>query len=212
LTDEQKKELSDDEVKNWEKKSKEGLLALDPHLNKLLISMRQVMTGPVEGTNTALAKIGISSAVMKWEENGQLHVDEKKLRTALANDPESITKLFTSVTNPVIKDGATKEEIAIAQRDAISKSGLATRLNDLLNYTAGTFGGDGILIKEAGKTGDSSIGQDKISMQVKSLDRDLKALKDRMAKEEDKYYRQFAKMEQYLSKMNSQSSWLNQQS
>ena len=145
----------------------------------------------------------------KWAAN----VTEATLRTALADDPEAITKLFTSVTNPVdLPDDATKEQIEKANSDAISKSGLATRLNNLFNLTAGTFGGDGSLIKEAGKAGDSSIGQDKISIQVKAFDRDLLALKTKMLSEEDRHYARFAKMEQYLSKMNSQSSWLTQQS
>ncbi|WMJ24266.1 flagellar filament capping protein FliD [Paludicola sp. MB14-C6] len=191
LTDEQRKDMSDEEIKNWEAKAKEGLLSNDATLNQFLINLRSGMGGIVEGSNTALSKIGISTT--DWKENGQFHIKEDALRKALTENPEEITSLFTNLSSD----------------DNIKKSGISNRLSKILNTMAGTFGGDGLLIQMAGKATDSANGQDRISLQVKQMNRTISDLKDRLKTEEDRYYKQFTQLETYLSKMNAQSSWLN---
>jgi len=193
LTDEQKEEMSEKEIENWEAKAKEGLLSNDSHLSRMLTNFRSALNGSVDGTSSALFKIGIKST--GWQDNGQLQIDETMLRKSLAENPEEVTKLFTNIneTDP-------------------SKSGIATRLSDLMNANAGTFGGNGILISVAGKKGDSSNGQDRLSVQMRQMDLQLNNLKSMLKTQEDRYYKQFTTLETYLSKMNAQSSWFESQS
>lgn len=196
LTDEQKEEMSDDEVKAWEIKAKEGILANDPNLNTTIRKMREAMTDPVAGMETtmALSKIGIQTA--DYLDNGQLTVKEDVLRKALADDPEAITKLFTQS----VGDTSNKDDVA--------KSGLATRLNYTLTNLAGS---EGLLVQVAGKKTDLVSGQDRLSTEVRRIDSELKKLKATLKSEEERYFAQFAYMENYLNQMNSQSSWLTQQ-
>lgn len=210
LTDEQKKDMSEDEIKKWEAKAKQGVLANDQYLSGFLTSLRQSMFNSVEGTTSSLFKMGIKTT--EWSENGQLHiVDENMLKKALADDPEGISRLFTSSVEADIPLGASKEQRDKATKEATQKSGLAARLDYLLNATAGTYGGDGILISIAGAKGEYKLGQDTLSRQLKSIDVQLSSLKTKLQTEETRYYKQFSALEQYLSQMESQSSWLTQQ-
>lgn len=196
LTDEQKKEMSEDEVKVWEAKAKEGILANDPYLNTAILEMRESMSNPVFGmeTSMALSKMGIQTA--DYLDNGQLTVNEAALRKVIAEDPEAITKLFTqSFGDPTNKDD-------------VAKSGIATRLN----YTLTNLGGsDGLLVQVAGKKNDTIASQDRLSTEVRRIDAELKKLKATLKSEEERYFAQFSYMENYLNQMNAQSSWLTQQ-
>lgn len=210
LTEEQKKDMSEDEIKKWEAKAKEGLLQNDRHLTNFLNSLRQSMFSSVQDSTITLNNLGISTT--DWQENGELHiVDEKKLIKVLNEDPEAVTNLFTKYVEPEIPTGASKEQINKAKSDAINKSGLAHRLDYILNATAGTFGGDGVLITIAGNKGDYKLGQDRLSREMKSIDRELTSLKRKLETQETRYYKQFSSLETALNKMNMQSSWLTQQ-
>lgn len=210
LTEEQKKDMSEDEIKKWEAKAKEGLLQNDRHLTNFLNSLRQSMFSSVQDSTISLTSLGISTT--KWQENGELHiVDEKKLTRVLNEDPEAVINLFTKQVEPQIPTGASKEQINKAKSDAINKSGLAHRLDYILNATAGTFGGNGVLITIAGNKGDYKLGQDRLSREMKTIDRELSSLKRKLETQETRYYKQFSSLETALNKMNMQSSWLTQQ-
>lgn len=194
LTDEQRKDMTEEQIKNWEQKAKQGILSNDSTINQFLINLRSAMTGIVEGPNSALYKFGITST--DWTENGQLHIDEEKLRTALTEKAEEFRSLFTNVS----------------VNDNDRENGLATRLSNVLNSMAGTFGGDGLLIQIAGKANATSASQDRITLQIKDIDRQISALKTRLQSEEERYYKQFTTLETYLSKLNMQASWLTSSS
>lgn len=198
LTDEQKEEMSESQIENWEKQAKTGILQNDQYLSRLLSDLRTSLFSSVEGTDLALHKLGITTT--DYKENGQLHItNEDKLKKALAEDPEGVIKLFTSVSGA----GETKEEKAA--------SGLAVKLSNVFERNVGTFGGDGILISVAGYKSDASISADSLSRQLRSIDQQLERLKDRLETEETRYYKQFSSLETYLNQMNAQASWISQQ-
>ena len=97
LTEEQKTDMSDEQIELWEKKARSGLLRSDWTLNQLTNSMRMTMSGVVEGITSdynVLIDLGITTK--SWYENGQLNLNEDDLRMALNNDLEGVKKMFTN--------------------------------------------------------------------------------------------------------------------
>lgn len=209
LTDEQKKEMSEDEVKAYEERAKIGILQDDPYLGKMIQVLRSAMSDFVDD-DKALWKIGISTVANDWKSNGTLVIDENKLKEALAKDPQSVTELFTKTVEPNLTGTNTPDEIKDAEKKAAMEGGIASRMSFMINANCGSVGGEGLLVGIAGKKG-ATNGQDRLSRQLKEIDAKLEDLKDRLQTEETRYFKQFTSMETYLNKMNMQSSWLTEQ-
>ncbi|MDN5313249.1 MAG: flagellar hook-associated protein 2 [Thermoanaerobacteraceae bacterium] len=190
LTDEQKKDMKDTDIKLWEEKAKSGLLRSDPLLSGIVDKMRQALYTPVSGLRSdmdSLSEIGITTGGY-WEK-GKLHLDESKLRDALAKDPNAVAKLFT-----VFSDDKNTDNDGIAVRlYNVIKSGM-----DSINDKAG--GGDYQLY-------DNSL----LGKQVRDINDRISIMEDQLKSIEDRYYRQFTQMEQAIAAMNQQSMWLSQQ-
>lgn len=190
LTDEQKKDMKDTDIKLWEEKAKSGLLRSDPLLSGIVDKMRQALYTPVSGLRSdmdSLSEIGITTGGY-WEK-GKLHLDESKLRDALAKDPNAVPQLFT-----VFSDDKNTDNDGIAVRlYNVIKSGM-----DSITDKAG--GGDYQLY-------DNSL----LGKQVRDINDRISIMEDQLKSIEDRYYRQFTQMEQAIAAMNQQSMWLSQQ-
>ncbi|MEG2429911.1 MAG: flagellar filament capping protein FliD, partial [Oscillospiraceae bacterium] len=188
LTDEQKKEMSEDEVKAYEKRAKVGILQNDPHLSKMIQSFRTAMSDAVD--EKALWKIGISTSADDWQSNGNLVIDEKKLETALAKDPQGVAELFTKTVEPDLSQALTPQQKKDAEKKAAMAGGISGRISFMVNASCGTSGGDGLLVSIAGKKG-SPNNSDRLSNQLKQIDTTLANLKKTLQKEETRYFKQF---------------------
>ncbi|HBN85045.1 MAG TPA: hypothetical protein DDZ89_14520 [Clostridiales bacterium] len=104
LTDIQKKDMSEDEIANWETEARKGLLRNDFGISTLLSELRGSVYQKVEGLNLSLFDIGITTGSYKGR--GKLVIDEQKLRSAIQNNPDNVMKLFT--VNSDSKDNTTK--------------------------------------------------------------------------------------------------------
>ena len=136
LTSEQKKELSEDEIKLYEEKAKQGLLFADSDLRTLSSDLRFIIGG---GIAQELSEMGISVSGT-YSDNGKLTFDESKFRAALANDPERVQELFT---NSAVQNGngnGTTPGVASALRNVMDK---------YVN-TMGSWDTKGILVRKAG--------------------------------------------------------------
>lgn len=197
LTSEQKKELSESEIKTWEEKAKSGLLFGDSDLRSLSSDLRFVISG---GNMEALRAIGITTSNL-YSDNGKLTLDESKLRAALETDPESVEKLFTS-TAGIDADGNTTFD------------GIATNLKNVMEKyveTLGSMENKGILIKKAGsKSSPISLTENAFYKQLAEINKQISKLQTRLETERDRYIRQFTSLETLISQMNSQSSYLSQ--
>lgn len=197
LTSDQKKELSEDEIKNYEEEAKKGLLFGDSDLRMLSNSLRTVISG---GLQEEFRKIGISTSD-SYSDNGKIELDEEKLRSALATDPENVEKLFTSAAG-TNADGTD------------SYNGLATNLKDVMYKYANPLGSSeskGILVRKAGTPSSPlSLTENEIYNQISSIDKMIKTLQTRLENERDRYISQFTSLETLISQMNNQSSWLSQ--
>ena len=190
LTDAQKKEMSEKEIELWEEKAKEGLLHRDSTIDSFLQSMRTALYEKPEGCAYALYDLGIETG--EWESKGQLVFtsdSEAKLRQVLESDPESVMQLFTD-----------------------SEEGIFTKINNIMDDTAKiSSGSPGALVELAGVKGKASESNNTLYEQIKDIDDRIAALKETYEREKNRYWSEFNTMEQLISNMNVQSSWLSQQ-
>lgn len=188
LTDEQKEAMSDDDEKIWTEKVKTGLLHNDSILKTLGESMRSAFSTPVSGLTgkyKTASSIGISTGV-DWSENGKLYLDEDKLRKALEADPDAAYKIFGTTS------------------DTSSNNGIAVKLSSLLKTATDN------IVKQAGTT--ASTKDDVSSVLGKRYDEmsdRLSDLSEKLLKQENLYYSQFNAMEQAISSLSQQSSYVS---
>lgn len=200
LTEEQKKEMSEDDIKRWEEKAKSGLLFNDRMLQSGMGDLRQLLTGNLTGDQTGqlkrLSDIGISTTIVygksvsgSYLENGKLYIDETKLKEALAANAEDVMNLF------IADDGDPSK---------MDGDGFANRLHAQATVLINN------ITTKAGAVG---MVEDKYVMgkEMDRMDKRIASLTRRMEDLESRYYKQFTAMETYLNRMNAQSAWLTQQ-
>lgn len=189
LTDDQREELTDKQIEQWEEKAKSGLLRSDATLFSLGGRLRQGVSAPVGGASAkgynSLAAIGIKTTADYF--SPRLEIDEEDLRQALEEEPDGVMNLFTQSSEV---DG----ELGIAQR----------------LYAALDIGIDQIIDK-AGGGEFSLVDNSVIGKQVSDLNDQIVAWEERLLQIEDRYWRQFSAMEEAIQQMNAQSMWLAQQ-
>lgn len=186
LTEDERSELSDKEAEKWEKKAKSGLLRKDSILSNLVSNMRNAVASPitsVSGKYTTLSSIGITvaaGAATAWQEAGTLHLDKDKLKTALAEDPNIVYKLFNTSDD---------------SGDSMAQ-GVAVRLNKL------TMDSNREIEKYAGITA-SPDDQSVMGKQITSMNDKLKAMLAQNQKREDAFYKKYSAMEAAIGKIQS---------
>ncbi|MDM5451423.1 flagellar hook-associated protein 2 [Peribacillus simplex] len=184
LTTEQKKAMTEDEVKMWDEKAKSGTLKSDSTLKSLLTTMRTSLYTSVDGIpgKNNLSSLGITTT-KNYLEGGKLTIDEDKLRAAIIEDPNAIYDMFMA-------NGTEK-----------SDKGLARRLRDDIESSMK------VITEKAGKAGyvnnNFTIGK-----LVDGLDKRISTFEAKLMKLESRYYNQFTAMEKAIQKANSQSSSL----
>ncbi|NMI03903.1 flagellar filament capping protein FliD [Paenibacillus sp. SZ31] len=184
LTAEQKKDMKEDDIKNWEERAKSGLLKNDTILSSAVASMRSVISGNLK----VLSEAGITTG--QYYEKGKLQIDEVKLKSALDSNPDRILSAFRGPSND-------------ANNPAIF-SGLRKELNSTLD----------MLVKKVGTSkqdADASIAlkiESSMGLQLKNYNSRISDLDRKMTVWETRYYKQFAAMEKAMSQFQSQSSSL----
>lgn len=193
LTDAQKKEMSESEIKLWEEKAKAGMLYSDRTMYNALYELKDAMTGIVKGAGVMIQDIGISAA--NGDYTGKLIFDENKFRTAYANNSAAIEKLFTQS----VENGTKIEQ------------GIAFKLKNVIEKNVGTRGEKGILVEYSGTKNTSTEKVNYLSERLEEYQDTIDKLKLKMETERKKYWSKFTALEKALASMNSQSSWLSSQ-
>ncbi len=183
LTDDQKKEMSESEIKLWEEKAKAGILFGSSELRSLADDLRWAI---LPKDQQAMEAMGISVS-SSWQDNGKLSFDETKFKAALEQDPDAVKEAFTR------------------------SDGIASNLKNTMNKYVNTMGATkGILIEKAGSThAPTSVLSNSIKSEIDDVDKILANLKERLKSEQDRYISQFTQLETLISQMNSQSSYLS---
>jgi flagellar hook-associated protein 2 len=189
LTDDPRLEhLTDRQVDQWQEKARSGLLRGDTILSSAGDRMRSEIFTPVDGLDPAwdhLTDIGIN--VGTFEDRGKLVIDEAKLRQAIEQNPNGVAALFNQT-------GATSAE-----------QGLARRLDSILDATIQR------LTARAGSPTGLQYDPSFVGRSIQGIDERIERLEGRLVKLEDRYWKQFAVMEEAIARMNAQSIWLAQQ-
>ena len=186
LTDEQKEEMTEEQIEKWEKKAKEGILFGDDLMRGLSSDLRFVISGSFVGE---LSQIGITEA-NGYSSNGKLVIDENKLKNALESEPDKVAKLFTDKDN-----------------------GLMSNMKKVTDSYAKTWGTKGSLIQRAGSESAAvSLTDNELYKSMKDIDDIIKQLQTRLKSEQDRYIAQFTRLETAIAQMNSQSSYLSSMS
>ena len=96
LTDDQKNEMNENSIKNWENKAKEGILYNSSALKDLDNATQGIFSSMMMNgvSYDDLEKIGISFSD-DYTAGGKIVFDEEKFKTAMDSDPEKVSDLFT---------------------------------------------------------------------------------------------------------------------
>jgi flagellar hook-associated protein 2 len=189
LSDEQKKDMSEEEIKKWGEQAQKGLIARDPALSTLLMKVRQAFTATVQGAGITLADIGITTS-SNWRDGGKLEINEEKLKEALENRGDQVRVLFTQSS------------------DNDNEKGILQRIKDAFNTCIGS---DGILIRKAGFENTRWVADNQLSHSIEAKNKSIAALERKMFERQEQYFRMFASLEKNMNRLNSQSSWLYSQ-
>jgi flagellar hook-associated protein 2 len=207
LTDDQKSEMSEDEISQWEEKAKTGLLERDGTLKSMLSNMRSALYQSVSGVSTHLTKIGITTS-SNYQDKGRLVIDEEKLKEAIEADPEEVSNLFCQQSESY-PGTTTVCNLTVDQRNIrTSEEGLAYKLYDILQDNISTYTGidgkKGELVEKAGLEGDGSEYSNTISKKIEKYNDEIDAMAERLDQKEEYYYDKYSLVETYLNQMNTQ--------
>ena len=183
LTQAQRDELSEDEIKKWEEKAMSGMLRGDTILRGTMDTLRSKWSGATSTTNdldmSRLFQIGLSTG-SDFTNGGKIELNEEKLKAAIEKDPEQVYKLFTDENTgllPQIRDTAKDSRETITRIAGADGAGAPT-------YSMGR--------------------------EMTQMDTRIKRLNDLLIDKENAYYRRFAAMETAMNQANSQAASLQQ--
>ncbi len=188
LTDDMKAAMSEKQIDEWESKIKDSLLRKDSTLSGLMSAMRSVMSEGIEvdGVTMYLSDFGITTP-------GYFDSDANE-RYAYHIDGDTDDAVSGTKTD--------KLKAAIASdSEKVTKffQELSSKLYDSL-------------YDKMGSTEYSSIykvyNDKKMKTDYDSYTKKIADLEKKLQEAEDKYYKQFSKMESALSKLNSNQSYL----
>ena len=200
LTKEQKDEMTDDEIEEWNKKIEDGLLSRDQTIFRVMNEMKNIMMKSYDWGETDINKeTGKEVQVMtsfwsfhiatpgyfeaeegdryKWhiygdEDDDLKSGEEDKLKAKIEKDPELVTKFFKQIS-----------------------SEMYSKLGDLMKSTE--FSSAYTLYEDK-----------QMKKQVDKYKKQLKEAQDKLGSVEDKYYDKFAQMEKAMTKLNEQTNSL----
>lgn len=201
LTDDQKADMTEKQIEEYEAKAKQGLLFGDNDLGNLSDALRFVFS------NSNLDAIGVSVST-SYSDRGRITLDETKLRSALASDPDAVAEAFTA---PLKQKQVTNSDGSTSWVDDTSSGGAISRLKVRLDKYAATTGATkGILIEKAGSQySPTALLQNMLQDKIDSYDDVIDTLTDRLNDKIDFYTSKFSKLETLIAQMNSQSSYLS---
>lgn len=209
LTDEQKKEMTENQIKLWEEKAKSGMHRYDTEISKMVNDLKDAFWSKVEGASSNLYKAGIQTS--EDYKNFEIAIDEDKLKEALETDAESVWDLFAKDSD--IDYTRTLSNAEYSQRH--SEIGFARRISDIIkdnmSTRRNTGGYKGIFVELAGVDNDASQDTNDISEKLRKIELRVKDAISRMETKETSYWKKFTAMERALQKMNTQSNWLASQ-
>ncbi|WP_432354617.1 flagellar filament capping protein FliD [Sporosarcina sp. A2] len=190
LSTEQKADMKEKEIELWEEKAMSGTLRNDPEISKLLSTMRSILNQSVPTVDADgkpgtinLSSIGITTS-SNYLEHGKLIIDDKKLKAAIAENPQDVEKLFNN-----------------SDENVKGNQGLARKLRTAVDASQAA------IQKSAGKIGDSNSAFT-LGRALDDMNKQIERFEVRMKAVENRYWKQFSAMESAIQRANNQSASL----
>ena len=202
LTKEQEAEMTEEQIKKWNEKAKSGLLYHDSNIRSIVSDMREALYTPVDAVDSkynSLSAIGITTNTTK----GHITLDEDKLRTALADDPDCVYQLFASDQDSSYIAGSTstKKLSSYEQKSDYRNTGVANRLYNMMGTHMSK-------LEDYGGVSKSADDQSYLGKLITNMQTRMDAFKTLMKSYENKLYDKYDAMEVALSKLGTQLSYI----
>lgn len=238
LTKEEKGELKEEDIKNWEEKAKSGLLSDDRVIRKMISDIRKGLYEKVhsnydeEGKNEkgsglgSMYELGITTG--NWRDGAKLKIDETKLKEAIKKDPKKVLDVLFQASDDkrvTINKNDSPEERARKQKlidNRRAETGVFVRIMDSVNLGmenivkhSGTGKNTDLLTKVNGtmlndfKTRMGGVSQ--LKSNLNSINKFIANEERRLKTYEDGLWKKFSAMEKALAKAQQQGSWITQQ-
>ncbi|MCH5195308.1 MAG: flagellar filament capping protein FliD [Oscillospiraceae bacterium] len=195
LTDAEKAEMSEEEIKKWEEQAKKGVLYQDSTVSTIMTQLRSALYNTVtleDGTKFGLFNMGIKTvsyldSSTEDVQRGKLTLDEDALEAAFINNVEAVQKLFTD-----------------------PETGVMSKVNNILDNAVRTTGtAKGTLINKAGLATGTTSKDNYIYRQMQSVQQRINTLQKRYDSKEEYWWKIFTNLEKVMADMNDQSSYLS---
>ncbi len=180
LTSEERSAMTEKDIENWEAKAKTGILGRDGLVRGSIGSLRsnfyEVSSGASNPDMKLISSIGITTA--KGAKDGQLVIDEKKLREALSKDAEGVYSLLKG-------DG--------------SNNGILDKVRASAKQTISS-------IEERAGNSSKTNGQFALGKDLNRIGNEMTKISKRLVTVEQNYRNRFGAMDSAIQKMNAQMS------
>lgn len=194
LTADQKKEMSENEIKLWNEQVEKGQLYRDPNITRIVSSMKNSMRTFSEESKLNVEKIGIKPVEdYSGTKNGLFVIDEEKLSKALEENTEDVMNLF--IGNSSATDS--------------SKKGILHQLKDILDDEF--VKSSSALIQKAGYEGTATFSNNSLTKSISDYENKIKDMEKSFSRKEQALYTKYATLEKMMNKLNSQQSNLMSQ-
>jgi flagellar hook-associated protein 2 len=125
LTDAQKEDMTEEQIKAWETKAKSGLLRNNSDLEYVITNLKNAFYSSLGGTGKNTTSIGISTASYFDENAGLFVVDSEKLTEALKNNPEEVVSMFTNGSS-----SSTSEQMGLMYKLRVAMTNYNKKIED----------------------------------------------------------------------------------
>ena len=188
LTEAQKADMTESEIKKWEEKAQTGLLKNDNDLVRIQSALKESMRTFMSGSGLNLEAIGIKPVDNYGSKNGTFTIDEDKLTKAIENNAEGVKDLF-------MKSASSGD-----------KGGVLTQLQSVLKSE--TKSSSSALSKRIGFVGTSTENSNTLKLNISKQKTLISELQDKYSDKETALYKKYSALETMLEKLNSQSNSL----
>ena len=188
LTDEEKDAMTDDEVEKWETKIKDSLLRRDDNVAAVMNAMKNATMGSytVNGKSMTLADFGVGTLsyfAAGENERGALHINGDSDDEAVSGETNKLKQMLTS------------DPDAVASFFSQLMTDLSDRFNTMSSSTTNRSYGN-------------FYDDKKVKEEMTSYEKKVSDFEIYLADIEDKYYKQFTRMETSLAKLNNTQTQL----
>ena len=184
LLPDEMRDMSERDIERWNEVARHGHIRGDHGLTNLTNTLREDLLRRVRDAGLSPQAIGLRTGSFFDGTGGQIIINETDLRNAIQNDPDAVQAIFTS--NP----GGEMPRSGLA-----SERGWLHVMNERMTDFLRTNGTSQQTIRN-------------LERAYERHNEQINTMMDRMWREEERLFRQFAAMESALTRLHNQGDWM----